>query len=183
MLQGLSNWLINNLNWIVPILITAIFSILNIRLATVNQKLSENQLKLQNDSFCFELLEHRMEIYLSVRKILSFVLQNGTVSYDNISAFMNTHQRAYFLFDHEIDKKLESIGLVLLELRAFTKKVEDGIQRCDNSSEHLEVCEKEGELLKQLSQISTDLKNDFEPYIGFKNYRIQSKVDVKRLKR
>ena len=96
---------------------------------------------------------------------------------------MNTHQRAYFLFDHEIDKKLESIGLVLLELRAFTKKAEDEIQRCDNSYEHLEVCEKEGELLKQLSQISTDLKNDFEPYIGFKNYRIQSKVDVKRLKR
>ena len=65
-MEAILSWLAKNLNWVVPMVITAIFSALNIRLAVINRNVAENQVKLQNDSFCYQLFERRMAIYTSI---------------------------------------------------------------------------------------------------------------------
>lgn len=52
--------LFNNLNWIAPLSITVIFSVLNIVLAIINLKMAKNQAKLQKDAFCYQLYDRRM---------------------------------------------------------------------------------------------------------------------------
>lgn len=164
----------DNLNWILPLLITVVFSIINIVMARKNSDMVKNQIKLQNDAFCYDLLEKRMEIYLSVKETLSKVSRDGNISFDDVAEFMKTHQKACFLFGDDIDKKLESIGLLLVELRELSRKIEREIQTQDESSEHNEICDKHGELIIELSNIFSNLKDDFKPYISFRNYRIEA---------
>lgn len=167
----------DNLNWILPLLITVVFSIINIVMARKNSDMVKNQIKLQNDAFCYDLLEKRMEIYLSVKETLSKVSRDGDISFDDVAEFMKTHQKACFLFGYDIDKKLESIGLLLIELRELSRKIGREIQTQDESSEYNEICDRHGELIIELSNTFSNLKDDFEPYISFKNYKIEAEEE------
>lgn len=172
MLQGLSNWIINNLNWIVPVLITAIFSVLNIRLAAVNQKLSENQLQLQNDSFCYQLYDRRMEVYTSIQNVIATIVQEGTVSIELLQEYLKCTRDVSFLFGDDITDKVERLYRVITELRTVSTKVNHNIEMQHTATNHNELCERECELLTQISDAGLHLKDDFYPYISFKNYHI-----------
>ena len=63
-------WIIANLNWICPLIITILFSVLNVIVAISNLKIAKQQSKMQNDGFCFQLYERRWEVYESIDKIL-----------------------------------------------------------------------------------------------------------------
>ena len=179
MLQELLNWIINNLDWIIPIFITVLFSILNVRLASINQKLVENQLKLQNDSFCYQLYDRRMEIYTSIQKIIGAIIQEGTASIELLQEYSKCTRDVPFLFGDDITDKVDQLYTAISELRTVSTKVNHNIETQCTSTNHSELCEREYELQMLISNIRLHLKDDFYPYISFRNYRI----DIERMEK
>lgn len=55
-----------NMEWIAPLIVTILFSILNIIVAICNVCITKKQSKMQNDNFCFQLYEKRWEIYETI---------------------------------------------------------------------------------------------------------------------
>lgn len=172
MLQELLNWITNNLDWIIPLFITVIFSVLNIRLASINQKQAENQLKLQKDSFCYQLYDRRMEIYTSIQKVIATIIQEGTASIELLQEYSKCTRDVSFLFGDDITDKVDQIYKAIAELHIVSTQVNHNIETQCASTNHSKLCEREYELLTLISDAGLQLKDDFYPYISFKNYRI-----------
>ena len=75
----MNEWILNNLEWICPLIITILFSILNIIVAICNLRITKRQSRMQNDGFCFQLFERRHEIYEKINHALSIVVVEGKV--------------------------------------------------------------------------------------------------------
>ena len=165
-------WILENLNWMIPIIITVIFSGLNIRLAVTNQKLAENQLKLQNDSFCYQLYDRRMGIYTSIQKVIKTIMQDGTVSVELLSEYLSCTKDVRFLFGEDIADKVDQLYKLMVELHTTGAEVDNNIKMQRASPSHSKLCEREGELLKLITNAGKHLGDVFSPYISFKNYRI-----------
>ena len=165
-------WLAKNLNWVVPMIITAIFSALNIRLAVINRKVAENQAKLQNDSFCYQLFERRMAIYTSVKETISTIMTDGTATISLINKYLQATRDALFLFGDEIAEKIDQLYKMMVELHTVSVKLEHDAKTQNASPAHNKLCERESELQKQISNFGSRLREDFSPYISFGDYRI-----------
>ena len=87
-----------NLDWIAPLLVTILFSVLNIIVAICNISITKKQGKLQNDSFCFQLYEKRWGIYETIDKILCSVIQSSTITNDELSRFDFAIHNVRFMF-------------------------------------------------------------------------------------
>ncbi|HIS49994.1 MAG TPA: hypothetical protein IAA80_05770 [Candidatus Gallacutalibacter pullistercoris] len=171
-MEELLLWLAKNLNWVVPMVITAIFSALNIRLAVINRKVAENQAQLQNDSFCYQLFERRMAIYTSIKETISTVMTDSTASIPLINKYLQNTRDALFLFGDEIAGKIDQLYKMMVELRTVSVKLEHDAKIQNTSSAHDKLCERECELLKQISNFGSHLREDFSLYISFGDYRI-----------
>ena len=65
------SYLKDNLNWIIPLFITTAFSIVTIVFSVLNYRIVKQQRELQNDSFCFQLFDRRLNVYTSIKEIIS----------------------------------------------------------------------------------------------------------------
>lgn len=169
-----ASWFIVNANWLVPLIITALFSILNIILVVMNLKMVKSQVKLQNDVFCYQLFERRMGVYTSIQKALVKVMQEAAVSVQLISEFSRSTRDASFLFGDDVSEKIDLIYKLIIELSTVSSKISYNIQMQNTASNHEKLCDRESELLKEISEIEQHLNETFEPYISFKDYRIKS---------
>lgn len=165
-------WLAKNLNWVVPMIITAIFSALNIRLAVINRRVAENQAKLQNDSFCYQLFERRMAIYISIKETISTIMTDGTAAIPLINKYLQDTRDTPLLFGDEIAGKLDQLHKMMVELRTVSVKLEHDAKTQNTSPAHDKLCERECELQEQISNFGSHLREDFSPYISFGDYRI-----------
>ena len=171
-MEAILSWLAKNLNWVVPMVITAIFSALNIRLAVINRNVAENQVKLQNDSFCYQLFERRMAIYTSIKENISTIMTDGTASIPFMNKYLQDTRDALFLFGDEIAGKIDQLYKMIVELRTVSVKLEHDAKTGNTSPAHDKLCERECELLNQISNFGSHLREDFSPYISFGDYRV-----------
>lgn len=173
--NSIAQWMTDNLNWFIPMIITAIFSALNIRMASINLKTSKNQLKLQNDAFCYQLYDRRMEIYTSIQKVIAAILRDGTVSVELLQEYARCTRDVVFLFGNDMEDKVMQLYRMMAELRKVSAKVKHHIQTQQTSPDYSELCEREDTLLKQIQDKGEALKIDFAPYISFHEYRVATK--------
>lgn len=166
-------WIEQNLNWILPLIITIIFSILNTIVAIINLKMVKAQAKFQNDSFCYQLYDRRMKIYTSVEKVLLTIVQSGDISSEQLSEYKWGINDAAFLFGNDVKETLDNIYKAMVELHTVSQKVKHNIESKNLSSEHHKLCDRESELLKRIGDFTLHLNEDFAPYIGFQKYRIE----------
>ena len=166
-------WIIANLNWICPLIITILFSVLNVIVAISNLKIAKQQNKMQNDGFCFQLYERRWEVYESIDKILCRVGREAKVCDEDISKFHYAIHNARFLFGQDMADFCEKIKDLLIELRTVGKKVEWNIDHQSDDPNHAELCDKEYELLSNISNRQQQLQNIVASYISFSEYKIQ----------
>lgn len=166
-------WFVENLNWIVPMCITIIFSILNIRMARVNAKTAQLQLKLQNDAFCFQLFERRMAVYTAMQTVLSKVVADGAVSKDTLGDFLQSTRDAKFLFGDEVAKERRELYRAMVELKEVGQKIERNIKTAGVSNDHEELCNRDAALMTQIHDAMLQLEEVFAPYISFKGYRLE----------
>ena len=167
-------WFVENLNWIVPMCITIIFSILNIRMARVNAKTAQLQLKLQNDAFCFQLFERRMAVYTAMQTVLSKVVADGAVSKETLGDFLQRTRDAKFLFGDEVVTKRRELYRAMVDLQEVGRKIESNINKPGVSKGHEELCNRDAALMTQIQEAILELEEVFAPYISFKGYLLET---------
>lgn len=162
--------LFNNLNWIAPLSITVIFSVLNIVLAIINLKMTKNQAKLQNDAFCYPLYDRRMGIHTSVQKAVSAIIREGTVSNSLLSNYLQDTRDVSFLFGEDVAEAVKQFYYLMVDLHTVSEKVKYNIDTQHRSKNHEELCQRESELLKQVAKDGAYLREVFSRYINFADY-------------
>lgn len=166
-------WIIENLSWICPLIITILFSVLNVIVAKSNLKIAKQQSKMQNDGFCFQLYERRWGVYESIDKILCSVGREAKVCDEDIAKFHYASHNARFLFDQDMADFCEKTRDLLIELRTVGKKVEWNINHQSDDSNPANLCEKEAELISIISSQQQQLKDIVEKYISFSEYKVK----------
>ena len=162
--------LFNNLNWIAPLSITVIFSVLNIVLAIINLKMAKNQAKLQKDAFCYQLYDRRMGIYTSVQKAVSAIIQEGTVSNSLLANYLQDTRDVSFLFGEDVEEAVKQFYYLMVDLHTASEKVKYNIDTQHRSKNHEALCQRESELLKQVAKDKKCLREVFSRYISFADY-------------
>ena len=166
-------WIIANLNWICPLIITILFSALNVIVAISNLKIAKQQGKMQNDGFCFQLYEKRLSIYESADKILCSIVQTSKVSVKDITDFTYATRNVKFLFGEDMAEECDAIGKFLNELRTVGTKISHNIDNQINDSNHEVLCDREYELLNQLPEHKKNLSDIVSKYISFSEYKTE----------
>lgn len=174
-------WGIGNLNWIVPMLITAAFSYLNLKGAHINQKMAETQVKLQNASFCYQLFDRRLQIYTNMKEVLSQVIADGRISNDLFSKYVAGTRETAMLFGPEVVQKVDEIRELLAKFHVVSTKVDYNIEHPTKvDPNHSALCDQDHELMMRITKENTDLMQVFESYISFKDYKIEPTEKVKK---
>ena len=179
-------WIINNLNWLLPLFITILFSILNIVIAFCNLKNTKRQAKLQNDSFCFQLFEKRWSVYQEIDSALSSVIISGKAENEDIVRFSAAIYRIGFLFDQDIADLCKQAKQDLLELHLLGEKIEYALKHHKDEPNYAIWCDKERDLQINISDYNVKLTEAMKEYISFAAYKTQKfpkkKVKKKRSK-
>ncbi len=165
----MAEYLKTNLNWIIPLLITTIFSFINIILFRLNYKILKQQQKLQNDAFCFQLFDRRLDIYSSIKEIISRVIANNSVSRIDIDDFLKKRRDVDFLFGKDVSDHCKSIYNTLTLLHRDETKMNSPASNASNWSN---LVDEETRLLEQLSDEGVQLSNLILKYISFSKYKI-----------
>ena len=168
-----SMWFVENLNWICPLLITIVFSIPNIIVANKNLKFAKQQTKMQNDGFCFQLLDRRLEVYKQIDVILCSVMQSGSVKKDDVMAMNAAKQNVKFLFGKDMLDACTEARDLLSKLEVVGKKVEFSINHPSSPDKHSELCDMESELIGKVANQMQVLSNIAANYSSFAEYKMK----------
>ncbi len=167
-------WIVENLNWILPLVISMAFSIVNIIMAVINLKTAQKQEKLQNNSFCYQLFDRRMEIYTSVKTILTKVIQDASVTNQQIDGFSKSTRDVPLLFGDEVRELIDQLYTALSRLRTDSVKVEHASKEHTLPPNYSELCDCEDKSFDQFEELYKKLPEALAPYISFAQYRIES---------
>ena len=166
------DYLKENVNWISPLLITIIFSIINTIIAFFNYKNAKEQQKLQNNSFCFHLYDKRLKAYESIKEILADVISNGSVKTEDINNFLSKTKEVNFLFGDDIKETCSTIYELIINIHTNNKKIEYNMKHNIKDNTHNLLCNREIELFKSLTECSDALTEHINKYISFAKYTI-----------
>lgn len=155
-------WIEKNLYWIVPTIITGIFSLLifvltrrQTNLQNKSIQISKQQTDIQQQSIKLALWEKRYEIYLNIKIFLASIMQNdGIYNNDDINDFLKKTRDSSFLFESDIPSLIDEIydkARRLLRLCKTSKQSE--------IDEHFE-------LVSWFTEKSGELQNIFDKYLN-----------------
>ena len=67
-------WIVQNLNWLIPLGFTVVFSVINVVLAIINLRTAIEQRKMQQTELGVSLMQKRLAIYQIEQKILESII-------------------------------------------------------------------------------------------------------------
>ena len=167
-------WLSENLNWIIPLLFTVIFSVVNTIMANTNRRVAASQIKLQTGAFCFQLFHSRMEIYRHIKSTLSSAIHEGNVSVSQIFECKRTTADAGFLFGSEITETIDKIWDAMVQLETAVSNIEHFRSMNDQAIDYTQLQHEKLQALNKLTGMEKKLKDQFAPYISFEAYRMDT---------
>lgn len=172
----MGEWIVNNIEWIAALFITILFSALNVVIAVCTLRVTKQQTKMQNDSFCYQLFEKRMTIYESIDRIICRVGQNGSVNNQDTQDYIVAGKDVEFMFGSDVIQISDAIYETLCELCCISTLIRDHMEGNNNVPNHKENCNRWAHLMEKLSAQKTELKNCMKNYISFESYRIESNM-------
>ena len=191
----MDGWFIDNLNLSAPVTITVIFACLNIWIAWLNYQCSEKQKEIQNDSFCYQLFDKRLNVYYSIQEILGKLISSPDNAAILWEPFLQKTRDVPFLFGKDIQDKCNEIYNDIVDLDSNNQQFKSIYEKLESAKyspprftpteyEKLTVqrdciSKKINILLKKLNYYDTNLTNFFQPYICFANYQI-TQNDIKK---
>ena len=165
----MKEWILENIDWLCHLLITILFSMLNIIVAICNFRITKHQNKIQNDSFCFQLFEKRHIVYDRLNKILCLAIAKGQVTNEMIAEFKISTKDAKFLFGDDFFDVWQEACRLLDEYKVIGYKVEHDTL----NPKHSDLCDRESELLVKLVEQQKHLSDVAQKYISFSAYKIK----------
>ena len=167
-------WIGNNIEWIAALLVTVLFSALNIVVAVCTLQVTRHQTKMQNDNFCYQLYEKRMAIYDSIDRIICRIGQSGNVNNQDIQDYIVAAKDVEFMFGADVLKTSKAIYETLCELCCICTLIRDHIEGNNTIPNHNENCNRWDRLMEYLSTQKTEFKECVKNYVSFESYRIES---------
>ena len=162
------DFLTKNLYWIIPLIITTVFSILTVILTVQNIKIMKHQEKLQNDAFCFQLFDRRLNVYIDIKKIIANIIADYDVSQKVIPEFLQKTRDVEFLFGKDVQCVCNKLYKTICELH--TKQVVLNSER-NKGKVDTDLSNSELELMDKISESSKELSILVKNYISFENYK------------
>ena len=126
---------------------------------------------MQNDEFCFQLFEKRWEVYTALNEVFEKIGSTGKATQDNIIQFKTQLQPARFLFGADMIEACEAALQQIIELATVGKQVQYNIDHGKNNPNHDALCDRECELLIQMSKHQELLADIASRYISFADYK------------
>lgn len=117
----------NNSDWIFPLAITIIFSIINIVFAVVNAKNAIMQYKAQQVSIGISLMQKRMELYSTERAVLESIIDYRKPTQKQIEDICRADIEARFLFGEDVLNHIKLVLELIEKVQEYQKpRIPDG---------------------------------------------------------
>ena len=169
----MGEWIVNNIEWIAALFITILFSALNVVIAVCTLRVTKQQTKMQNDSFCYQLFEKRMTIYESIDKVLGHIFQRGKVDTNDIIDFNYARKDVKFLFDSDICESYDTILKTIQRIHILEIYIEEDINSKTKTDDHSQMCEGAKEKWLLLMHQTEEMSEKIKKYISFAEYKIE----------
>lgn len=109
-----------------------------------------------------ELYDRRLPIYDAAMRLIEYVVQKGTCSFEELNRFSNDTKEARFLFNDEIDSYLRKLHNEALTLPLGERKRE---VLDPNSDEHRQSRSVWGDRIIWFNAQVSEVKRRFDPFL------------------
>ena len=103
------NWVWANNDWAIPLVITFLFSVINIIFAIINAKNAVAQNKAQQVSISISLMQRRMDCYCVERSVLESIIDYQKPSQKQLEDLCHVELESSFLFGDEIKEHIKAV--------------------------------------------------------------------------
>ena len=103
------DWFWANNDWTIPLVITFLFSVVNIIFAVINAKNAVAQNKAQQISLSISLMQKRMDCYCVERSVLESIIDYQKPSQKQLEDLCHLDLESRFLFGDEIKEHLKAV--------------------------------------------------------------------------
>ena len=103
------NWVWANNDWTIPLVITFLFSVINIIFAIINAKNAVAQNKAQQVSICISLMQKRMDCYCVERSVLEPIIDYQKPPQKQLEDLCHVELESSFLFGDEIKEHIKAV--------------------------------------------------------------------------
>lgn len=162
------SYLKDNLNWIIPLFITTVFSIVTIVFSVLNYRIVKQQRELQNDSFCFQLFDLRLNVYTSIKEIISDVIMNDSVPSKELTVFLQKERDVEYLFGKDVSDCCLAIYNILVKLHGIETISNSPLKKGQVDSK---LADEELDLWNRLTEEDKRLHDLVVKYISFSDYK------------
>ena len=168
-----------NLSWLIPLIITVIFSVLNIIVAWQNYTNNKLQKDLLNAEFCFKLSGERMEVYNNIRAVFRELYETSKVTNQLVFDYLKATTNLNLLFGKDITDISHEIHILLVKKLALDTATGVAIKNDKtDSSEFIQKCEDSETLLFEINNNIETMNKLFENYIYFGDYKISNRRKI-----
>jgi hypothetical protein len=148
-----------------PQVVELLKALLTPAIALLAAYIAWQQWQTNRTKLALDLYDRRVHIYEQVKRILSMVMRDARVSYEDLLAFRANTAQADFLFGPEIPKYIDEIYQRAVKLEYWTKEYRDYTQEKPAGYDHEKVVAGKHAELEWLSgQFEPALKK-FRPYL------------------
>lgn len=176
----MKEWIINNLSWMIAALI-----------AYFNYQCTKKQKEIQNDSFCYQLFDKRLNVYYSIQEILGKLISSPDNAELLWQPFLQKTRDVPFLFGKDIQDKCNEIYNDIVDLQANNDESKpisiqlkcaekpNSVEYEKLKTQHTRLVEEKRILLKRIINYNASLQKIFQPYISFAKYQITPNNTIK----
>jgi len=120
-------------------------------IALLTAYIAWQQWRTNRTKLSLDLYDRRIHVYEQVKRILSLIMRDARVSYDELLAFRANTSQADFLFGPEIPKYIDEIYQRAVKLEYWTKEYRDYTQEKPPGYDHEKVVSSKHAELEWLS--------------------------------
>jgi len=140
-------------------------SLLTPLIAIVATYIAWQQWKTNKQKLILDRYDRRLRVYEEVRKILSIILRDANVSFEDLLKFRTSVSEADFLFGIEITEYIDEIYKRGIQLNYWTGEYRDYTQERPEGYDHKAIVDNMHAELKWLASQFEPAKQKFKKYL------------------
>ena len=134
-------------------------------IAIIATYIAWQQWKTNQQKLNLERYDRRLVVYEEVRKILSIIVRDANVSYEDLLKFRTAVSEADFLFGEEIPAYIDEIYKRGINLHRWNEEYRDYRQEIPEGYDHKKVVDEMHRELKWLAEQFDPAKEKFRKYL------------------
>lgn len=209
----MEGWFIDNLNLLASVtntnnftffnacfvFLNICFAFFNVWIACLNYQCSKKQKEIQNDSFCYQLFDRRLNVYYSIQEILGKLISSPDNAELLWQPFSQKTRDVPFLFGKDIQDKRDEIYKDIVDLDSNNQQFKSTYEKLESAkyspprftpAEYEKLIIQRDRLVKEINILSKkiydhdiNLQKLFQPYISFAKYQITPGNTIKTKER